>query len=53
MIVHRTDMRSTIARLLSKLTGHPLDPVEVQEPDEPDEPDEGDDAPPLVAAGDE
>jgi acetyl-CoA carboxylase carboxyl transferase subunit beta len=50
MIVHRTDMCDTIARLLSKLTGHALDPVEVQIPDEPDE---GDDAPPLVAAGDE
>lgn len=50
MIVHRTDMRDTIARLLSKLTGCALDPVEVQVADEPDE---GDDAPPLVTAGDE
>ena len=49
MIVHRTQMRDTIARLLSKLTGRPLDPVEVQLPDEPEE---SDDAPPLVAAGD-
>jgi acetyl-CoA carboxylase carboxyl transferase subunit beta len=50
MIVHRTQMRDTIARLLSKLTGRPLDPVEIQLPDEPEE---SDDAPPLVAAGDE
>lgn len=50
MIVHRTDMRDTIARLLSKLTGFSLDPVEVQVADEPEE---GDDAPPPVAAGDE
>jgi acetyl-CoA carboxylase carboxyl transferase subunit beta len=27
MIVHRTEMRATIARLLSKLTGTPLEPV--------------------------
>jgi acetyl-CoA carboxylase carboxyl transferase subunit beta len=50
MIVHRTQMRDTIARLLSKLTGRPLDSVEIQLPDEPEE---SDDAPPLVAAGDE
>jgi len=29
MIVHRTQMRDTIARLLSKLTNRPLVPVEV------------------------
>lgn len=28
MIVHRTEIRDTIARLLSKLTGTPLEPVE-------------------------
>ena len=50
MIVHRTVMRDTIARLLSKLTGRPLDPVEISLPDEPEE---SDDVPPLVAAGDE
>lgn len=50
MIVHRTEMRDTIARLLSKLTGHPLTVPKVEEPGEP----EGeDDAPEAVAAGDE
>lgn len=51
MIVHRTDMRDTIARLLSKLTGHPLTPLEDQP--EQEEPDNSDDAPVAVAAGDE
>jgi len=32
MIVHRTEMRETIARLLSKLTGKPLAPVDVDAP---------------------
>jgi acetyl-CoA carboxylase carboxyl transferase subunit beta len=35
MIVHRTDMRDTIARLLSKLTGRPLTIVVEEELDEP------------------
>ena len=35
MIVHRTDMRNTIARLLSKLTGRPLTIVVEEELDEP------------------
>ena len=48
MIVHRTEMRDTIARLLSKLTGHSL--VETPEPD-PEETLE--DMPPVAAAGDE
>jgi acetyl-CoA carboxylase carboxyl transferase subunit beta len=50
MIVHRTDMRETIARLLSKLTGHPLAAVEEQLSIEPDD---SDDAPLAIAAGDE
>ena len=50
MIVHRTEMRGTIARLLSKLTGHPLAPEQEQVFDEPEE---SDDAPAVVAAGDE
>jgi len=51
MIVHRTQMRDTIAGLLSKLCGYapaappPEQPVEGVE--------EGDGAPPAVAAGDE
>ena len=51
MIVHRTEMRDTIARLLFKLTGAgPLaEPVE----EDPPEPEENDEAPPPVAAGDE
>jgi acetyl-CoA carboxylase carboxyl transferase subunit beta len=32
MIVHRTEMRDTIARLLSKLSHTPLQPVELREP---------------------
>ena len=50
MIVHRTEMRGTIARLLSKLTGHPLAPEQEQVFDEPEG---SDDAPAVVAAGDE
>lgn len=50
MIVHRTEMRGTIARLLSKLTGHPLTPEQEQVFDEPEG---SDDAPAVVAAGDE
>jgi acetyl-CoA carboxylase carboxyl transferase subunit beta len=51
MIVHRTEMRDTIARLLFKLTGAgPLaEPIE----EVPPEPGENDEAPPPVAAGDE
>jgi acetyl-CoA carboxylase carboxyl transferase subunit beta len=48
MIVHRTDMRDTIARLLSKLTGIPLLPPVDQTPDEPPA---SDAAPAVVAAG--
>lgn len=58
MIVHRTDMRATIARLLSKLTNQPL--REEQEPDpEPQAPEpeveaaQGEDVAPDVVAGDE
>lgn len=51
MIVHRTEMRDTIARLLSKLTGRPLTELEEQPSD--DEPQDSDDAPLAVAAGDE
>jgi len=50
MIVHRTEMRGTIARLLSKLTGHPLAPEQEQVFDEPEGSDDG---PAVVAAGDE
>lgn len=50
MIVHRTDMRETIARLLSKLTGRPLAALEEQPSDEPDS---SDNAPLAIAAGDE
>jgi acetyl-CoA carboxylase carboxyl transferase subunit beta len=50
MIVHRTEMRNTIARLLAKLTGSPV----ALEPDPPpEEPEARDDAPEVVAAGDE
>ncbi|MCB1705366.1 MAG: acetyl-CoA carboxylase carboxyltransferase subunit beta [Halioglobus sp.] len=50
MIVHRTQMRDTIARLLSKLTDRPLAAEELTSPDEPED---SDDAPKVVAAGDE
>jgi len=50
MIVHRTEMRETIARILSKLTGRALAPADTQPSDEPAE---GDDAPLTIAAGDE
>ena len=50
MIVHRTEMRDTIARLLSKLTGRPLAALEDQSVEEPDD---SDDAPEAVVAGDE
>jgi acetyl-CoA carboxylase carboxyl transferase subunit beta len=50
MIVHRTEMRDTIARLLSKLTGRPLAAKEVQLP-EPTE--DSDEAAKAVVAGDE
>jgi len=50
MIVPRTEMRDTIARLLSKLTSTPLTSIEDQTPDEPQDSDE---APVAVAAGDE
>jgi acetyl-CoA carboxylase carboxyl transferase subunit beta len=49
MIVHRTDMRDTIARLLSKLTSIPLTLVEQQSPNEPQD---NDAAPVAIAAGD-
>ena len=41
MIVHRTDMRDTIARLLSKLTGQPLTIVVAEALGEPDDSEEG------------
>tara|TARA_R110002072_G_scaffold2011_6_gene16966 strand:+ start:11120 stop:11890 length:771 start_codon:yes stop_codon:yes gene_type:complete len=50
MIVHRTQMRDTIARLLSKLTGRPL---AAEEDAPPDEPEDSDNAQKAVAAGDE
>jgi acetyl-CoA carboxylase carboxyl transferase subunit beta len=50
MIVHRTEMRDTVARLLSKLTGGEATPAEV---DISDEAKDSDDAPLVVAAGDE
>lgn len=50
MIVHRTQMRDTIARLLSKLTGRPLT---AEENSLPEEPEDSDDAQKAVAAGDE
>ena len=51
MIIHRTEMRAAIARLLSKMTGHPLVPVEEEAPEE--EPEESGEAPEPVAPGDE
>ncbi len=50
MIVHRTQMRDTIARLLSKLTGAPLNPVEYEASGEPVDIEH---AALVVAAGDE
>lgn len=50
MIVHRTDLRDTIARLLSKLTGRPLVSNEDQVPSSPEDGDNGSIA---IAAGDE
>ncbi len=50
MIVHRTEMRDTIARLLAKMTGRPLAPLQEQVADEPED---GEDAPAAIAAGDE
>ncbi len=50
MIVHRTEMRDTIARLLSKLTGVPLIPEEVEVSGESEDREH---APLVVAAGDE
>jgi acetyl-CoA carboxylase carboxyl transferase subunit beta len=50
MIVHRTEMRDTIARLLSKLTGVPLAPPEVQVSGEGEDPEQ---VPLVVASGDE
>ena len=49
MIVHRTQMRETIARLLSKLTGRPLAVPEDEYPNEPE--DSG--AQETIVAGDE
>ena len=40
MIVHRTEMRDTIASLLSKLTNQTLDPVEPQLPSSEQDADE-------------
>jgi len=50
MIVHRTEMRDTIARLLSKLSGVPLNPVEFEASGEPVNLEH---AALVVAAGDE
>jgi len=49
MIVHRTDMRDTIARLLSKLTGRPLTIVVNEALDEPHDSEEA----PLVVTPEE
>ncbi|MEZ5572369.1 MAG: acetyl-CoA carboxylase, carboxyltransferase subunit beta [Halioglobus sp.] len=49
MIVHRTEMRDTIARLLSKLTGRPLAPTAPESTDDQHD----DNAAEAVAAGDE
>jgi len=49
MIVHRTEMRDTIARLLSKLTGVPLGTTESEVPSEPVD---QENAALVVAAGD-
>jgi acetyl-CoA carboxylase carboxyl transferase subunit beta len=51
MIVHRTEMRDTIARLLSKLTGYPLSELEEAPVEELE--DSSDEAPKAVVAGDE
>lgn len=50
MIVHRVEMRDTIARLLSKLTGTPLLSPDGEVPDDHHA---GDEAPAVIAAGDE
>jgi acetyl-CoA carboxylase carboxyl transferase subunit beta len=50
MIVHRTEMRDTVARLLSKLTGAQATPTGVEVSNEAEN---SDDAPLVVAAGDE
>ncbi|MFT4518576.1 MAG: acetyl-CoA carboxylase carboxyl transferase subunit beta [Halioglobus sp.] len=50
MIVHRTDMRDTIARLLSKLTDHALEDLPEEEIEEVPQAEE---APPEPAQGDE
>lgn len=50
MIVHRTEMRETIARLLSKLTGRPLAPLEDESLAEPED---SDDSSTEIVAGDE
>jgi acetyl-CoA carboxylase carboxyl transferase subunit beta len=49
MIVHRTEMRDTVARLLSKLTSIPLTSIEEQSLNEPPDVDT---APVAIAAGD-
>jgi acetyl-CoA carboxylase carboxyl transferase subunit beta len=55
MIVHRTEMRDTISRLLSKLTGQPAIPPASPplEDDEPPPPEEGDEENPVVTTEDE
>ena len=54
MIVHRTEMRDTIGRLLSKLTNVDLQPVEKEVPEEPEEPEEpGEEEEQALAAADE
>lgn len=50
MIVHRTEMRETIARLLSKLTGRPLAPLEDESLAETEDSEE---RPTEIVAGDE
>ena len=50
MIVHRTEMRDTVARLLSKLTGHP---VVADEAVPEEQPQDGEEVGEEVLAGDE
>ncbi|MCP4465663.1 MAG: acetyl-CoA carboxylase carboxyltransferase subunit beta, partial [Halieaceae bacterium] len=56
MIIHRTEMRDTLARLLAKMTGAPLELPLVEPPAEPQEPQgaqEGADVPEPAESGDE
>ena len=56
MIIHRTEMRDTLARLLAKMTGAPLELPLIEPPAEPQEPQgaqEGEDVPEPAESGDE